>query len=217
MYSYVVDPKNNLKYHTNSNEGQNIINNYHKHFNQKGGVFNLFGSSDNNSSDTTVTPSNIQSDTQSDTSSNIDVKSNSSLGNSIKEKGKSFLKKTYDLGDKGMHIIKKKRQDSKNKEIVLETSKYNQAFESKKPLLLDLYLKNIEKYDDKEYQDAVIRDGCRTAWYIITNLKDLNLNKNISCKEYRDKEKNKLKQTMDEIDKQDKISEQIISELSSET
>ena len=110
----------------------------------------------------------------------------SSFGTYVTDKGKQARKEVDE------NIIARKIRD------------YDTAFKEKKPKLLQYYVNQLDKYDDKEYQDKVIRDACQTAFYLINNLGNMNVKSkkgiDYKCSSNLDKKEIELKKQLHEIE-----------------
>jgi tyrosine-protein phosphatase YwqE len=183
MYSHIVNPINGRKYKSDSKNGISILNKYKQHYQSQQG-----GSIFKSKSKKLENEENGEEEENGDNKPFLKktweegVKNINSFSHKL---GDTFTEKKNKMGEE----IKNRQHRKKREQVVINISKYNDAFENNFPVLLEQYIKAIEKYDDKDYQDAVIRDGCKTAWYIITNLKNLNLKKEYSCQTHRERNK----------------------------
>jgi len=192
MYKYIEDPRSGYKYAIDSKTGQKLLA---KYLDKVGGYY----SDSDSDSESRSRGSDRNSESNSSSSSYADsFKSGiSSMGSFMSHKKKEAEKKYKDY--------QKQKHDEK---VALKTREYEQAFEQKKPKLLQYYVDQIEKYDDKDYQDAVIRDGCQTAWFLISNLGNLKVDskKNVDykCQSNLKKREERLKKRLESLDQEKK-------------
>jgi len=159
MSKYITDPISQRRYNIGSAEGQYVLNNYKNHI---GGFF--FKSDPDTSSSDSDSKSESHADKLKRGLSSMYHKSKDALS-----KGKDKAKeKASQLHQQHKDRQQAKAEDKKRLEAWHVKEDYDNRFASQNYELLEHYLNNINKHsDNEEVQNAIIRDGCRTALMIL--------------------------------------------------